>query len=116
MTDATAGVHHGIASTATLHRAGSTADDIDSTNPINGSGLRFTAAASPQNEVATFYFVPTTTLGLFLQSSDALPAARRTPEYGPACRGSKQLGHTIQKLTLGDVPQRQDLNKHSELT
>jgi hypothetical protein len=88
-----------------------------SKNPRSGApGWRLTAAARPQNEVRAFYYVSTTTLGLFLQSSAAVPAARRSPKYGPACREAKQLGHTIQKLTLGDVLQRQDLNKHSELT
>jgi hypothetical protein len=110
--------HSDFAYDLAAHRAGRTADDIDSTNPINGSGLRWrlNAVARPQNEVRTLYFVPTTTLRLSLRSSAALPAAKRIPEYGPACRGSKQLGHTIHTPTLGDMLQRQDLNKDSELT
>jgi hypothetical protein len=41
----------------------------------------------------------TTTPGLSLQSSAALPAARRSQEYGRASRWAKRPGCTIQKLT-----------------
>jgi hypothetical protein len=41
---------------------------------------------------------PTTTPGPSLQSSAALPAARRSREYDRACRWAKRPGHTIRKL------------------
>jgi hypothetical protein len=77
---------------------------------------RFNAIARPQNEVRALYSVPTTRLGPFPRSSAALLYARRSPGYALACRGTKRLGHTIHRLTLGDVLQRRDLNSDSELT